>query len=269
MKKIRKPEDPRRQGCREPARKKFGRWLAAPVIAGGMLLAGCMASVGNDNRNTAAHETGPSNPECVTRPSQRELPDSMQYVETTYCKGELSAEVSTFDPPLDKIFKRAQVKLLDSEPILLYFDQDVVVIAEETENAALRAGELFDVTGYHVHNGVPVNELDHVVEVLSISGGTVQIAIKDTLYAQGGLFGPDELSAEHYGWYAFNVLPGEWIYLKFYGFSNVEQDNPSAELGVISQPAVLFQRQRLEESGLVFRAERQGDRLVGWTLSTE
>jgi len=247
--------------------------FSVPLLAVGITMAGLAGCLPHtlDNRDPSAHEIGPSSPECVTRTSSRNLKTSTQHVESTYCDGETEMQVSAFDPPLDPVFDRTKVDMLDIERILVYFDEDVVVSADEGQHLNAYAGESMDITGYHVHNGVPVNPLKHVLEVLSISVSTVHIAFQDTYYGQDGLFGPDELSADHYGWYAFNVLPGEWVFLKLYGLSYVEQDNPAAEIGVLSKPVVMFDGHRLEtpQGTFVFEAERQGDKLVGWTLSRE
>ncbi|MEW6748913.1 MAG: hypothetical protein AB1295_04365 [Candidatus Micrarchaeota archaeon] len=119
MKKLKGPEAPGRQGCREPARKKFGRWLAAPMLAVGIALSGgCIASTGDRSPTGSDHMLPP--PECETiRDSRVVNSTTVQEQERTYCNGILKIEVSTFTPTLNNGLTRQSVWVGDEEVSLL------------------------------------------------------------------------------------------------------------------------------------------------------
>ena len=124
MKSLWRKKGPENSRNRPKPRRKFAKWLAVPLLAIG--LASCaLPSTVNDNRNTAAHEVGASNPECTTWGSSNTLKNSTQYIERTICKGELEEEVTTFDPPIEKANERAPTS--ESKITVLYMGDERIL----------------------------------------------------------------------------------------------------------------------------------------------
>ncbi|MFH0738150.1 MAG: hypothetical protein V1827_06375 [Candidatus Micrarchaeota archaeon] len=293
MKSLGKNKGPGEPGVdREPARKRFSRWFAPVLAACSICLSsGCFprgevygktdsgsfdAGHRDAGRNDAgAHDAGIADasvpPECQTEHADRVLPSAIQHTEMTLCASGLETEVSSFEPPLDGAYGRNIVRFLQGEKILLFCGSDIVAVADETSDNRVRAGESADIIGYHVHMGEVADQMVYSLETLSISSPAVRIAIKDTHYAVDGLTGPTDLSAEHDGWYALNVLAGRWVYLKLYGISFAEPESPVADIGAVTMPVVLYQGTKIEgpSGGFVFQSTFADGKLTGWTLTRD
>ena len=95
MRSLRKREAPGKRGCREPPRKKFAKWLAGPLVAGGMLLAGCLPgqSPGQNPPDAATPDSTVVHTQCITIQDDRTVNDfTTQRQERTFCDGELMVE---------------------------------------------------------------------------------------------------------------------------------------------------------------------------------
>jgi len=217
------------------------------------LSSGCIPHTAfQDEKSDASTHLTTEQPRCIESSSERPTGTTIQRIERTICEGDLSLEVSSFDPPLEKTLSRNIVKILGKEHVLLYFDPDVIVIGTEITSGRLSPGDSLDVSGYSV-----------VIE--SIDGGSVRLSIKNP---EGGTLEAGIMSNDHYGWYAFYAGSQE-IDLKLYGLFCAEQGQPWAELAAFYKPSVIYQRQQLTGQGAVFVLEThvEGDLLTGWTLA--
>ena len=264
MRSLRKREAPGKRGCREPPRKKFAKWLAAPVLAVGMLFSGCMSGQTPGQNRPDATISVPDASQCETSTYQKQVNDSTtQNVEQTWCNGVLEMEVSTFTPPLENDTQRKALDLVDAEYVLLNSEPTTVLLGSEAIRTTLSTGESVEHEGYTI-------TLD------SITDGKALITIKD---ADENIIEEKELEMNRL-WYTFYVSSEDVILLDLYGISDV------AEISLFYgrlDDGLLVASDHLNDGTIVcfwnggtlgtpegqftVGAEWADGRLAGWTLS--
>ncbi|MFH0738149.1 MAG: hypothetical protein V1827_06370 [Candidatus Micrarchaeota archaeon] len=284
MRPLRKSEEPRDStGCREPARKRFGRWFAAPVLAAGMALSG-----GCEIPHTAEHSSTGSNhtlPQCETIRNSRTVNRiSVQEQERIYCEGILSVEVSTFAPSLNNGLTRQSVWVGDRKVSLLsssppsaqnpdLFPGIVQMIPEGTDHSLSPGSSISVFDGAH---SLRLDEIDSHGAYITINPGTSPIVEHFLLRFD-------------YLWYFFPLGDGTVLVADLYG--TWRTDNPQKSLAYISVFRALASENglgmvgssELNDETAFFMANKSrfttadgvfdvdaawvGTRLAGWTLS--
>ncbi|MEW6748914.1 MAG: hypothetical protein AB1295_04370 [Candidatus Micrarchaeota archaeon] len=267
MRHIRKnPMQEPLKGRLGPPSKRFTRWLAAPLLAAGLALAGGCEMEGyspGQSRHLVLPDAGTR--QCETTSYQRPVGDSTtQHVEQTRCDGVLEVEVSAFVPPLQNDVQRKALDIVDSEHILLNGEPTIVLLGSEALRATLPPGGSIEHHGY-------------TVVVDEIAGGKAYITIKN---ADGETIEAGHELELNRLWYTFYVGADDVILLDVYGISGAAEISlfyGRLDNGTLVSSADLEDRALVcfWDGSSIMTAEGEftvstvwgGEGLLGWTLS--